>query len=85
MATNAVKHGALAVTVGRVKIAWREENGIVSFYWREVGGPTATPPTRRGFGTRLLERVIGHDLGGTTHLEHAPDGALGCDGALGRR
>jgi two-component sensor histidine kinase len=74
LATNSVKHGALAVTVGRVKIAWTVENGTLSFSWREVGRPLVKAPTRRGFGTRLLERSIGHDLGGSTTLDYAPDG-----------
>lgn len=74
LATNAVKHGALAVTLGRVKIAWGEEDGQLRFSWREVGGPPVTAPTRRGFGTRLLERAIAHDLAGFTRLEYAPSG-----------
>lgn len=74
LATNAVKHGALAVTIGRVKIAWSIENDQLTFNWREVGGPPVKTPTRRGFGTRLLERAIAHDLGGSTYLHYAPDG-----------
>jgi two-component sensor histidine kinase/PAS domain-containing protein len=74
LATNAVKHGALAVTLGRVKIAWTVENEHLAFNWREVGGPPVKTPTRRGFGTRLLERAIAHDLGGATYLHYAPDG-----------
>ncbi|MGE4063016.1 MAG: sensor histidine kinase [Rhodospirillaceae bacterium] len=74
LATNAVKHGALAVTIGRVKINWSVENDQISFSWREIGGPPVKTPTRRGFGTRLLERAIAHDLGGSTYLHYAPDG-----------
>jgi two-component sensor histidine kinase len=74
LATNAVKHGALAVTLGRVKITWREEDGQLRFSWREIGGPPVNPPARRGFGTRLLERAIAHDLAGFTRLDYAPGG-----------
>jgi PAS domain S-box-containing protein len=74
LATNAVKHGALAVTAGLVKIAWTEEAGQLRFTWRETGGPAVRAPARRGFGTRLLERAIAHDLGGVTRLEYAESG-----------
>jgi two-component sensor histidine kinase len=74
LATNAVKHGALAVTIGRVKVTWTEEDGQLRFTWREIGGPPVRAPSRRGFGTRLLERAIAHDLAGVTRLDYAETG-----------
>jgi two-component system CheB/CheR fusion protein len=63
LATNAVKHGALSTPVGEVAIRWSvEEKGDeprFSFSWRESGGPQVTPPTRKGFGTTLLNSAIG--------------------------
>jgi two-component sensor histidine kinase len=35
------------------------------------------PPTRRGFGTRLLQS-LGRDLGGEIQLEYRPEGVR-CD------
>ena len=67
MATNAAKYGALSVEVGRVAVSWRVDpvSDEVSFEWVESGGPPATEPTRRGFGSRLIRSgLIG--TGGVT-------------------
>jgi two-component sensor histidine kinase len=60
LCTNAVKHGALSVPGGRAALAWALETGpgarILRMTWRERGGPPVAPPSRSGFGTRLLER-----------------------------
>jgi two-component sensor histidine kinase len=59
LATNAAKCGSLSAADGRVEIAWsRMEDGRLSLRWIELGGPTVTPPTRRGFGTRIMENII---------------------------
>lgn len=59
LATNAVKHGSLSRSEGRVTVSWtteiRETPHIV-LLWTERGGPPVTPPAARGFGTMLLER-----------------------------
>jgi two-component sensor histidine kinase len=44
--------------------------------WREEGGPPVTPPTRRGFGVRLIEQALGGDPSGTVHLDFAPSGLV---------
>jgi PAS domain S-box-containing protein len=66
LATNAVRHGALSRPGGEVDATWsRGEDGNARFEWRESGGPPVAAPTaeRRGFGVRLLERGLAHDLG----------------------
>ncbi|WP_230168979.1 PAS domain-containing protein [Roseomonas sp. CECT 9278] len=66
LATNAVRHGALSRPGGEVDTTWSlGEDGIAHFEWRESGGPPVSPPNaeRRGFGVRLLERGLVHDLG----------------------
>jgi two-component sensor histidine kinase len=65
LATNAVKYGALSHAAGRVTFCWsRGTDGEVLACWTEAGGPPITsPPQRRGFGTRLLERALARDLG----------------------
>lgn len=66
LATNAVRHGALSRPGGEVDTTWSlGEDGIARFEWRESGGPPVTPPGAegRGFGVRLLERGLVHDLG----------------------
>lgn len=74
LATNAVKHGSLSLPMGRVQIAWRVEENAFKFTWREVAGPPVQPPTRRGFGTRLLEQGVAADLGGTAKISYSPEG-----------
>ncbi|MGZ5869799.1 MAG: response regulator receiver protein, partial [Croceibacterium sp.] len=59
LATNAAKYGSLSAADGRVETAWsRMADGRLSLRWIELGGPTVTPPTHRGFGTRIVENVI---------------------------
>jgi PAS domain S-box-containing protein len=59
MATNAVKYGALSKRAGRVEIALEAApEGRAAFAWRENGGPPVTPPTKPGFGTRLLQQAL---------------------------
>ena len=74
LATNAVKYGALSTPEGRVDLRWACSATHVSLNWRERDGPPVAPPTRRGFGTRLLQESIARDLGGKTSLEYAPAG-----------
>ncbi len=77
LATNAAKHGALSRPGGRVALEAAMEAGLVHLAWREGGGPPVPGlPARRGFGTRLLERGLGSDLGpgASVRLDFAPDG-----------
>jgi PAS domain S-box-containing protein len=75
LATNAVKYGALSVDAGRVSVVWRErpEGGFV-LDWTETGGPPVDPPTRRGFGSTLLEQVTGRELGGEVKVQYRTSG-----------
>jgi two-component sensor histidine kinase len=77
LTTNAVKYGALSRPDGRVRITWStgEENGQkLQLAWKEIGGPSIQPPTRRGFGSALLEQSITRELGGTVTREFEPTG-----------
>jgi PAS domain S-box-containing protein len=78
LTTNAAKYGALSVPGGRVEIAWRpvEEDGrtFLRIDWTEQNGPPVSPPSRRGFGSRLIEGSIAAELGGSAHLDYAPEG-----------
>jgi len=59
LATNAAKYGALSVPEGHIQIEWSDtgrERLIVR--WAESGGPLVVPPTRHGFGTRVIEGLI---------------------------
>ena len=62
LATNAAKYGALSVPAGKVQVDWwRTPDGRVvnsCRRWAETGGPPVTPPTRQGFGMRVMESMI---------------------------
>ena len=70
LATNAVKYGALSNQDGKVRIAWSVEGGSLVVEWQERGGPAVEAPTRKGFGSTLIEQAIGGDA----RLEFSPDG-----------
>jgi two-component sensor histidine kinase len=74
LATNAVKYGALSRPEGRVALCWQIQNEQLHLTWRETGGPQVVAPSRRGFGSRMLEEVLASDLDGQCRLEFAADG-----------
>jgi PAS domain S-box-containing protein len=74
LATNAVKYGALSSDAGRVDVRWWLEEGGFGLEWEESGGPVVSPPTRQGFGSTLLERVTGRELGGEVRVEFLATG-----------
>ncbi len=80
LATNAVKYGALSNGTGQVKVHWNLNGSAapdrLRLMWAEAGGPPVHKPTRRGFGSRLIERSLADDLGGKVKIEFAPSGVL---------
>ncbi|HEY4029660.1 MAG TPA: HWE histidine kinase domain-containing protein [Caulobacteraceae bacterium] len=76
LATNAAKYGALTTPQGLVDIAWRLDGQEMVLTWRESGGPAVSPPTRRGFGSRLLERGLLAELGGRARVDYDPGGVV---------
>jgi PAS domain S-box-containing protein len=76
LCTNAVKYGALSNTQGRIAIGWEDRGGLLHFTWKESGGPAVEPPTRKGFGTNLIQRAITGEQG-SARFDYAPDGLTG--------
>ena len=78
LGTNAAKYGALSGPEGRVAVTWRQDNGgrepRLRFCWEESGGPAVAPPTRKGFGSRLIERSLAQGLGAEVELAYRPTG-----------
>lgn len=74
LATNAAKYGALSSPSGLVKVTWGTEDDVLWLEWREEGGPPVEPPTRQGFGTRLLQSGLSAELGGRVELDYARPG-----------
>jgi PAS domain S-box-containing protein len=66
LATNAAKHGALSVSKGRLRVAWERaaDTSEVILAWDENDGPAVDAPTRKGFGSKLIDRSVKGDLGG---------------------
>jgi len=56
-----------------VEVCWERRDDGLRLTWCEKDGPPVEPPTRRGFGSRLLEASL-HDLGGRSSLAYLPDG-----------
>ena len=80
LGTNAVKYGALSTAEGRVDVSWKlddtGEEPRFHFDWQELDGPPVTPPTRVGFGTRLIQQSLGPDFGASVDLAYRPDGVI---------
>ncbi|WP_439648389.1 sensor histidine kinase [Croceibacterium aestuarii] len=78
LSTNAIKYGALSNDVGKVDVVWtlERDDGVaaIKIDWCESGGPEVTPPQRRGFGTRLIERGLTGDGGTSVSLDFSPGG-----------
>ena len=75
LATNAVKFGALSVETGHVDVRWKtRKGGGFELTWTESGGPTVATPTRRGFGSTLLEQVTPRELNGDVKVDYRPAG-----------
>lgn len=79
LATNAAKYGALSTPTGNVSIRWSIRHGDspgLTFRWQEQGGPAVSPPSRRGFGSQLIERVLGFELRGEVKVTYDPAGVI---------
>jgi two-component sensor histidine kinase len=78
LCTNAVKYGALSVPNGRVSISWTAAEERFKLHWKESGGPPVQEPSRKRFGSRLIERALPGQLHGEARLKFEPDG-LRCE------
>jgi PAS domain S-box-containing protein len=83
LTTNAAKYGALSVPEGRVQVEWsRAPDGRVVLRWAETGGPPVKPPTRHGFGMRVVDSMICKHLKGELKVDWRA-GGLTCEMTLG--
>ena len=80
LATNAVKYGAFSNESGTIAISWtleQEADGRwLCLHWRERGGPLVSPPSRKGFGSRVIEQGLAHELQGRIDLTYPPEGVI---------
>ncbi len=76
LATNAAKYGALSGEIGMVDVVWSSGDGAFRLSWTESGGPPVKTPTRSGFGSRLIQRSLAAELGGSAVIEYRPQGVF---------
>jgi two-component sensor histidine kinase len=78
LATNAAKYGALSNGSGRLSVTWRaepvEDPSALELDWVERDGPAVAPPSRRGFGVRLVEQGLAHELDCAVRLAFPREG-----------
>ena len=83
LTTNAAKYGALSAPGGRVRVEWSLSEAFAAagsgtrrlrLSWEERGGPPVSPPTRKGFGTRLIAGGVWRELDGLVDLDFAVGG-----------
>ena len=74
LATNSGKYGALSDHSGRVELTWDLASGAFTISWTERDGPTVAAPTRTGFGTTVIRRMVAANLNGEVELDFAPAG-----------
>lgn len=77
LATNATKYGALSAPDGVLRVSWRLDGGAVLLRWEEAGGPArAARPTRKGFGSRVVDATARGQLGGAVAWRWSPAGLV---------
>jgi two-component sensor histidine kinase len=82
LATNAAKYGALSVPAGKVQVGWSHATDRqLVLRWIETDGPPVKSPTRQGFGTRVIERMIQGQLNGQMRFDWRAEG-LACEIAV---
>jgi PAS domain S-box-containing protein len=74
LATNAGKYGALSTNNGRVDIRWQAAANLFTMSWIENEGPPVVEPTRRGFGSTVIDTMAKQSLGGEVAVNYAPSG-----------
>ena len=77
LCTNTTKFGALSSSSGRVEVSWTvdAQQQRYRLAWTEYGGPLVNTPTRRSFGTRMMES-LGQQLNGHVQLAYEPSGFI---------
>ena len=78
LTTNSVKYGALSVPSGRLRVEWSRDETQLMIRWSEEGGPPVNPPSRQGFGTRVVDRIVKAELKGRLRFDWKPEG-LACE------
>ena len=77
---NAVAHGALSNDAGSIMVSWTMKRAPAGdrliLVWREKDGPSVTPTAKKGFGSRVIEQGLAHELEATVRLEYPKEGVI---------
>lgn len=76
LATNSLKYGALSVSSGMLDISGAAVEDEVHISWTERGGPAVEPPANDGYGSKLLNRSVSGQLGGSLKTDWSPEGIV---------
>jgi two-component sensor histidine kinase/DNA-binding response OmpR family regulator len=74
LATNAAKYGALSSASGCVRLAWQLQHGTLVVTWAESLGSPVRPPTRQGYGIKMISTSVERQLGGHARFDWEPEG-----------
>lgn len=75
--SNSIKYGALSTDAGRVAIRWTivaGEKDRLELEWSEHSGPACAPPSRQGFGSRMIAKLVGGRFRGTAETDYRNEG-----------
>ncbi|WP_052003577.1 HWE histidine kinase domain-containing protein [Microvirga sp. BSC39] len=80
LCTNAAKYGALGASEGQVRVSWSPQETAsgprLAMRWEEHGGPPVSPPSRKGFGSRLIQDGLAREPNGEVRLVYRPEGVV---------
>jgi two-component sensor histidine kinase len=76
LATNSLKYGSLSSDVGTLDISTRSNGNEICLIWMERGGPSVEAPEQQGFGSKLVQRSVARQLGGTIEYDWSAEGLV---------
>ena len=76
LATNAIKYGSLSQPGGYVDVTWSVTGDDLKLAWVEAGGPPVKKPSKKGFGSRLIQNGLATELNGKVDIDYRPTGLV---------
>lgn len=77
LATNSVKYGCLSAETGTLDVSGVTEDEEILLAWTERGGPAVDRENRPdGYGSKLLQRSVTMQLGGSIDYDWTPEGVV---------